>query len=207
MKISFPRFRLNVRQIMVAAALVGLNLAGALATAKNYPRRPVSTTRNNLNGWNMYVNFPDGSMAAYDTNALDGLFAALRNPQVLSPPRPSLMRLWAPVIACVAISLFILAGAWHLAQHPPMGVWRQGFVATAVAAAIWLVVPALWIAGDPNDDYHVHTGAGIHFGKSVHVAPFWPRYWRLASGRRWPGDYVCPLPREVSLPVPNEFEP
>jgi hypothetical protein len=99
----------------------------------------------------------------------------------------------------VGLSLLVIVVVFGLKRHPPATPCRRAFVGAVVVASVWLTVPALQIVAEHKQDYHVHRG-NFRFGRSVHVTPFWPRYWTLLMGRPWPGDYVCPLPPEVSMP-------
>lgn len=194
----FPRLRVGVRWTVVAVAVVSLILYGAVATSKHYPRRSLHTTASSFNGLETFVNDADGSLIVYE----GGAFTGLTRPHVISPPQPSLLRVWSPVLAGAAASFAVVGVALYLTRRPPRAARLRAAVAAAVTAAAWLVAPALWIVSDPKNDYHTHDCSEVLGRRSVHVTPFWPRYGRLLLGRPWPGDYVCPTSHRLSLAAP-----
>ncbi|MBX6314881.1 MAG: hypothetical protein IRY99_18485 [Isosphaeraceae bacterium] len=102
-----PCMLFTVRQMMIMVALVGLNLAGAIATSKYYPRPPyLSVGYGNGRGFIYYK--ADGTILQGSGNAETGyrLTRVIRR-----PPRPSLLQIWSPVLASVAITLGVLVVA------------------------------------------------------------------------------------------------
>jgi hypothetical protein len=101
--------------MMTAVALVGLNLAGAIATSKYYPRKQIRpVTAANGRGYISYKT--DGTIEIGTGNAEIGY----RRTRVLwRPLPPSLLRVWSPVIASVTITFLVLIVAvWRTStQH------------------------------------------------------------------------------------------
>jgi hypothetical protein len=94
---------------MIATALVGLNLAGAIATAKYYPRPnpPQPVTIYSRGGGAGYST--DGRWRLYYEDLSTGRDRLDRLVRVESlPPRPTLPRIWAPVMASVTISILVV---------------------------------------------------------------------------------------------------
>lgn len=198
-------FQFTVRWMVISIAVIGLNLAAARAVSKQYPRRPVVPFRtihtfgqSSIHRFGKFsiVNNEDGSTVYYKGDPRS-------KPQLhmLNPPNPTHLRIWSPVIASVTVSILTCTFIPIMMRQHPMTVQRLMFVAAVVALSIWLTVPAIRILCDAKGDHHVDWCAEVPSRKSFHVTPFWPRYWRLLWGRPWPGDYVCPLPHDASLPA------
>jgi hypothetical protein len=100
-----PRVRFTVRRMMVLVALISLNLAAAISTSRFYPRPrpPVPVTIGNGRG---YVSYRVDGLVEYGVgNAETGY----RRTRVMLPTRrPTLLRIWSPVVAGVGLSLLTL---------------------------------------------------------------------------------------------------
>jgi hypothetical protein len=107
---------------MIVVALVGLNLAGVIATSKFYPR-PMPPLPVTVVDRNMYIRYHG------DGGVEEGVYAPetgyRRRTRVRRiPPRPTLLRIWTPVIGGATITLLaVVVAAWHSAssRHPPGG--------------------------------------------------------------------------------------
>jgi hypothetical protein len=97
--------RLTIRCVMTAVALVALNLAAAIATAKSFP------------GQNRLPREQSGPVCASYTDDGDGNFclnlSALETGArlvriVMGPARPRLLEIWSPVIVSVSITFLVM---------------------------------------------------------------------------------------------------
>ena len=103
-----PRVRFTVQRMMVAVALVGLNLAAAVSTSGFYPRpRPPSPVL--VGGRGGYVSTMTEGRVEYGVGDLETGYRRTR--VELLRPRPTLLRIWSPVIAGAAASILVLAVA------------------------------------------------------------------------------------------------
>jgi hypothetical protein len=198
--IGLPHVQFKVRQMMVAVLLAALNLSAALATSKHYPR-PVLSGKGHGGAYVTTMNRPDGSLVVYKGMG----FGPFTDPHMVIQPRPTLLRIWSPVVGSVAISLAAVGVALSRAKRPRLSVPGRALAAMVMAIAIWLAVPVARIAANPADDYHIHECIGFGYNKSVHANPFWSRYWRLLLGRPWPGDFGCGIPPEESEPITSAY--
>jgi hypothetical protein len=106
------RASFNVRSLLVAVAMVGVNLAGAIATSKYYPR---SHFHVGGGGWGSAFFFRDqyGLIYTYVLTYDARGRALYRLKEVVREPLPpTLLHIWAPVMASVSITLLVLAGSW-----------------------------------------------------------------------------------------------
>lgn len=98
--------------MLIVVALVGVNLAGAIATSKYYPRKqylPVSTGTGG--GRRMVFYYGDGSVVAYYGDFERSPSIIGKRSEVLTParpPEPSLVRIWSPVAASAMVTLLTL---------------------------------------------------------------------------------------------------
>jgi hypothetical protein len=128
----------TTRSLILAVALVALNLAGVVATSKFYPRREIQTGgHGNGRGFENYK--ADSSIEIGSGNAETG-YRLERVVRCLPPP--SLLQVWSPVVACAAFTLLV-----------PVVPGRRVFRGTsrtlrsrAMAAARWTTILAALIA-------------------------------------------------------------
>lgn len=134
------RARLTVRGLGIAVALIALNLAGAIATARSYPRPiflPVLVNKhgdglqliregdgayaisNRRVAGGLCVDRTDGSRTLYAGDINDPRPLEHRPHLVIRPPRPTLLRIWAPVLAGASITLLTLTLALRDPPRPP----------------------------------------------------------------------------------------
>lgn len=110
-----PRVAFTVRGLGIAVALVGINLAGAIATSKFYPRPHFLPVIDGTGGGRRVVLYHgDGSVTAHYGDFEQSPSVAGRRSEVIRParpPGPSLMRIWSPVVASAMITLLTLAVA------------------------------------------------------------------------------------------------
>lgn len=199
-----PRLQFKVRTIFVAVLLVGLNIAGARATSRQYPRQPLITRWSEGGSYAFTSHFSDGSVSRYWVRPDESIFHHSGKPHMIRPPRTTLLRIWSPVIGSIAVSLLIIVVMMSRIPWPQPLSFRGILLWTSLAILVGLAVPAVQIVLEPKDDWHIHKSKPILFrshGESVHANPFWARYWRLLLGRPWPGDFVCEIPPEVSEPA------
>jgi hypothetical protein len=138
---QLTRARFRVRSLIIAVALVGLNLAGAMATSRYYPRRqprPIGPIIGSNRGYTAH--YSDSSRVFVDDGR--GGFRLLRIERH-SPPPPSLLQIWSPVIASASITLLILI-AWRAIERAIRRL-RARFTLRSMIIAVFLV--ALNIAG------------------------------------------------------------
>jgi hypothetical protein len=118
-----PRARLTVRWMMIAVALVGLNLAGAIAISRFYAQAvpttvPVPLPHTVQAGGRFITYHADGSITTVSGNLEDPTPLKDRPSTLLKPPTRRLplphLRIWFPVIASVTISLLVIgvAAVW-----------------------------------------------------------------------------------------------
>ncbi len=99
---SRPRLQFGLRWLIVAVALAALNMVAILDSLKHYPRRPIIPMIVEWGGGARYITKADGSQYV-DWPSNPG-----RPPRMLHGPRPTLPRVWAPVIASGTASLVVL---------------------------------------------------------------------------------------------------
>ena len=97
--------RFSVRAVLALVVVAAVNLAAARATSRHYPRPRVWPTRS-ASGDRFFVNGEDGSHTVYMRDTHTGRLDA---PRVIHPPRPTLLRVWSPVIASSAVTFAVLA--------------------------------------------------------------------------------------------------
>jgi hypothetical protein len=116
MRLSPVRFTL--RWMMVAVAIVGLNLAAAISTSRCYPRpRPPSPVM--VGNGRGYVSYMSEGQVEYGVGNAETGYRRTR--VELLRPRPTLLRIWSPVIASVVASILVLTVAtkpWAWASDP-----------------------------------------------------------------------------------------
>lgn len=211
--------RLTVRRIALMIALSALILAAF---------RSASRSLNDMKWRRLYLSIDqqdsrrageksvsqlDGSRIDYRGSPLD-----MSNPHLTSPPQPSLLRIWSPLIASVTLSVLVVVLGFLGVDARLRMMRHQRWFWLGTVVLIWLIVPVIRIVLNPQNDYHIHQNKrkfeytwveGVRnyevkgFTWSVHMTPFWPRYWRYLLGRPSPGDYVCPLDPEWSIPPPH----
>jgi len=198
---SRPWLRFTVRRLAFVIALLGINLAIA---------HSVSTFSSRFSRPNLYPYVITGSGHGMKFPEVDGSLTNYRgddpyisHPHVTRPPQPSLLRIWCPLIASAASSVLVVVLGLLGVGRGLSTMRNRRWVWLAAAMLIWLIVPLIRIILDPEKDYHIHDCKDIYFLKSVHETPFWARYWRHLLFRPSPGDYVCPLDPEWSIPPPN----
>jgi hypothetical protein len=111
------RFRFTVRRLMVLVALISLNLAAINSTSRFYPR-PKPQTRVMYGNGRGYVSYlVEGQVEYGEGNAETGY---RRTRVELLPRRPTLLRIWSPVVASGGGSLLALglSIAWTRAAEP-----------------------------------------------------------------------------------------
>src|SRR5438477_8954686 len=116
---------MTIRGLIIVVALFALNMAGALATAKYYPRPHIARIAVGGRG-SMMETMPDGIQYGYDWQA-EGFEPsapyATKVVHQIHGPAPTLLTIWSPVILSVSISLMMLAAGWATrprdgARHP-----------------------------------------------------------------------------------------
>lgn len=197
----------SMSQMFLAIFLLCLNLVGASATARYYPR-PVLHRYGTSSGYTVTFNNEDGSVTVYW--ARNGLLGSLTNPHVIHPPRPTIRRIWAPFACCAILTLVTLLMLYHR-ERLPFAIDRRCLV--VIAVLIYLTLPIFRIMCCPENDYHIHSRPNLYNGRnvlqifhsnvSVHANPLWHRYWRLLIFQPWPGSYKCRLSPHVSIPTHN----
>jgi len=169
--------RFTIRSMVIAVALVALNLAGAIATWRCYPEKQIVQMTNDR-GLRHYNEDADGNMR-FDLGKLrtgERLVGVVRRRRP-----PTLVQIWSPVIASASITLLVLlvpfgrSASWHrsplsnVGGHPPTRLARGWFAArwaTIVAALIGLNItgavyrPLL----DPSEQ---RPASDVYFGGSM----------------------------------------
>ena len=93
---------------MIAVALIGLNLAAVVSTSAFYPR-PRPPARVKIANGRGYVSYlVEGQVEYGRGNAETGY---RRTRVELLTPRPTLLRIWSPVIASAGASILVLGVA------------------------------------------------------------------------------------------------
>src|SRR4051812_3687612 len=105
---KLPRGRFSVRWLMVSVALSGLNLAALASTSRFYPRPrpPLRIMIGNGLGYISYL--VEGQVEYGQGNAETGYRRTRVEPLT---PRPTLLRIWSPVIASAGASILTLGVA------------------------------------------------------------------------------------------------
>jgi hypothetical protein len=106
-----PSLRFTVRSLLLALALIGLNMGGAIATSKYYFRERPHVVSGFGDGRGRVEHYSDGSERVYVGNAKYGykLVSVER-----APSSPQLLQVWSPVIGSASITLVALILAfWH----------------------------------------------------------------------------------------------
>lgn len=99
----FPRHRVTIRGLMIAIALVALNISAISATIDARPIRPPGGVGFS-NGRGFTLHDLDGSMTVSKGNAETGYYS----PQMTRPPRPPDALTWMPALAGGTISILAL---------------------------------------------------------------------------------------------------
>lgn len=128
-----PRPRFTVLGMMVAIALVALNLAVASATHRAFPKRPPLPVSIG-NGRGVWVINLDGSEFYARGNAERGY----SNPRMIRPPRPTLSWRLSPVAAGLSVSLLLLGVA---------SGWPRSRLARVAALAVLVPLAAVSLRG------------------------------------------------------------
>ena len=113
------RFRLTLRGMMIAVALVGLNVAGGLATWRSIPERkflPVTIGRGrggHVDEWRgdgSHIRYEGG--LEFDPRPLSSRPCVVIKPP--DPPPPTPPSAWFPILASATTTLLVLAiAAWR----------------------------------------------------------------------------------------------
>jgi hypothetical protein len=94
---------------LLALALFGLNMGGAIATAKNYLRNQPHLLKFEAGGGGKVDYYSDGSSRRYLRHPRTGKMLLISERPALSPPR--FFQIWSPVIASGSASLLVLVFA------------------------------------------------------------------------------------------------
>jgi hypothetical protein len=139
---QLPRVRLTVRSLIIAVALVGINLAAAIVTSNYYLRKQPHIVSAFGNGNRFVASFSDGSVRVGEGDLGTGKYRFTRI-EPPPPPPPSLLQIWSPVIASVSITLLALIARRAIARA--IRRLRARFTLRSMIIAVFLVV--LNIAG------------------------------------------------------------
>jgi hypothetical protein len=105
-------FGFTIRSMMIAVALVGLNLAAAIATWNGLPREQTHKISSGPRVWPPHD--VDGPVSVrFD---LGNLETGERLVRVVRRRRPTLVEIWSPAIASVSITLIVLHTLWRQAR-------------------------------------------------------------------------------------------
>ncbi|MGP0064669.1 MAG: hypothetical protein ACLQGP_13860 [Isosphaeraceae bacterium] len=157
MAIRLPQMRLTVRSSLIGVALVGLNLAAALATANaggDWPRRSMVVGGRTPGDVYRAVDGRDeygvGCLYAGYFHTTDGR-GSVRLSEVWRAPLPATrLQVWSPVIASVSITVLVLALSCWSWNGPPRcahsdagGRQRPGSSTLRTAARWGLLITSL----------------------------------------------------------------
>ena len=112
------RFRFTVRRMMVLVALISLNLAAVNSTSRFYPRpKPKPWARVMYGNGRGYVSYLVEGQIEYGVGNAETGYRRTR--VELLPRRPTLLRIWSPVVASGGGSLLALglSMAWTRAAE------------------------------------------------------------------------------------------
>ena len=115
-----PRLRISIGRMMVLIALLGVYLAAGVSTFSYYPRPklnrfPVSEG----NGRSITVQNEDCSVISYPLpfmhtfSEMEWAMNPLNpnsKPTIIRPARPTLLKIWTPVLAAIGVTIVVLAG-------------------------------------------------------------------------------------------------
>lgn len=102
-----PRVQFSVRMMALVVALVGLNLATAIATSRQYPRRPIHPGM--VANGRGYISYREDGTVEFGVGNAE---AGWRRTHILrQPPPPNLLQTWSPVVAGAAATILALAAA------------------------------------------------------------------------------------------------
>ena len=161
------RTRFTLRSLMIAVALVGINIAGAIATAKHYPSQSNSgrgssdrPRRQSISKSTAFIISKEGRGwsrgSSFIFSRADGTIEIGRRRYgtrrtdikriVLPPPPPTLLQIWSPLIASILVTILVLVVACERPALQHRSVHSNGAAPTLVRlqrlwlAARWLII-------------------------------------------------------------------
>lgn len=160
------RARFTTRSLMIAVALIGLNLAGAMATAKHYPKwsrqgressaRPHPQVFKN---WGVILTKEGRGLTqgrsfifSYHSGKTEigrGRYGTGRQRIeriVLRPPPPNILQIWSPLVASTSLTILVLVVPWERRALSRWAAQPDGTVPSpARRPCLWAAVKWLMI--------------------------------------------------------------
>ncbi len=168
------RIQLPIQSMMIAVALVALNLGAAIAVSKTHPREPFVATRDSAHfqGPHFRDFFLDALTCRLDEHQPPGAVFQEVDRVVQDPLPETLPQIWSPVIASASVTLLVLGLA--MSSRSPLRGSAKSRVAEAPAegpCGWWQVTGWLTIA---------IALIGLNFAAAVHRPPWDPSSAELA---------------------------
>ena len=130
--------RFTIRSLLILVAVVGLNLAGAIISCGNLQKLNPALVDDGLHVRPPQETDADGN-TVFDLGKLDTGERLVRRVQRL-PPQLATLEIWSPVVACVSITVLVLAAPIALSRS------RHGSELTTVDGPGCARLPSHWLA-------------------------------------------------------------
>jgi hypothetical protein len=181
---------------MIAVFFVALTFDSIRISVAQLPRVK-SRAEAITNCYCLSKTYEDGSQICVPINYL----RPNNPPQMTRPPRPTLFRIWSPLIV-VVISGFLIGALSKLIKW----LCPVSYASKSVAAFMLICVflrPIYLIASHPQGDYHQHKLSNPLFGVSIHENSLLDRYKTIAFCLHVSDGFHCQLPVQKSSPFPD----
>jgi hypothetical protein len=142
--------------MLAAVTVIGLNIWGGAAVLRHYPRAPFMAITETIYLRDAYVSESDGSTTVYKVAHSRNRPQSLYDPCMTRPPRPTSLRIWAPVGLSLVASVFVVGGYAVSRRLSRLPAYTKLLIWASLSPLIWLSSPLFQIAAQPLDDYHAH---------------------------------------------------
>jgi hypothetical protein len=138
--------RLSIRSFLVATALVGVNLAGAIATSEYFHYFPRVPPVGYGNGWGFVAYGSDGSISVYAGNAETGRQLTRVVRPLCAPP---ILQICSPAIAASSVTFLVITLLWAIPDS------KRGVISASAEAmprtrtarvCVWIAMRRLTLA-------------------------------------------------------------
>jgi len=141
--------------MLVAVVVIGVNLWGIAAVLRHYPRAPFLVFPGGEYTRSATITDRDGSIIFYKVaHSRNGI--RLYDPCMTRPPRPTSLRIWAPVALSFAASVAVVGVRVVASRLSWLPVYAKLLAWALLGTLVWLLLPFFQIAAQPLDDYHAH---------------------------------------------------
>lgn len=148
------------------------------------------------NGYCIYKTYEDNSQICVPINYL----RSNNPPQMIRPPRPTLFRIWSPLIVVIITGFLIGALSKLIKVVCPVNYIIISWLVTILICLI--MRPIYHIASHPQGDYHQHKLSHPLFVVSVHENSWFDRFNNIVCFWKSSDGFHCQLPFDKSSPFP-----